>query len=270
MVEGFLKGVLSPSTTVVVDTGDNKIKTAASDAAPTDEKRYRQAIGKLQYLAQGTRPDIAFAVGVLGRFRSQPSSAHWIGVKRILRYLGGTRDVGLTWTGGGDRGQAGLHGYADSDFMGDNKDLRSTGAYAFLFGGAAVTWRSRKQAILATSTTEAEYMALFEAAKEAKWLKHLVEVLYGGVAGRGQPVVLYEDNKSAIRDAEEPSFHPRTKHIGMQFHKTRELQQDGIVNVVYMPTAGMVADVLTKALSKKGFGEKVELLGLRKMVSKVE
>ena len=250
MEEGFLRQLSAKETTV---------------QQKADERTYQRAIGQLQYLACGTRPDIAFAVGVLGRFRNQPLIEHWNAIKRVFRYLSGTKDLCLRYgmnkeaPGGGER--IGLCGYSDSDFAGDTQDRKSTGAYVFTLGGAAVTWSSKKQRTTATSTTEAEYMALFEAGKEAQWLRQMVRVLAGST-GNDNAVPLYEDNKAAMLVAMEPAYHPRTKHFGVQYHKVRELRQNGIIQVEYLPTEEMPADALTKALAKAQFEKKTANLGL--------
>ena len=117
------------------------------------------------YAMLGTRPDIAFAVQQLSQFNADPSITHMIAAKRVIRYLQGTKSLGITYSCQGE-----LHGYADSDFAGDIDDAKSTGGYTFLMGNGAICWSSKKQSTVATSTTHAEYIAGFEAAREAAWL----------------------------------------------------------------------------------------------------
>ena len=121
-----------------------------------------------------TRPDIAHVVGVLSRFMSKPGKEHWTVVKRVFRYLRGTSDYGLCYQGrpGLDR-VLDIHGFVDADWAGDLDQRRSTSGYVFNLFGGAVSWMSKKQSVVALSTTEAEYMAATHASKEAVWLQRL-------------------------------------------------------------------------------------------------
>ena len=138
-----------------------------NDDEAFDIKLYQQAIGCLNYICNTTRPDISAAVGVLSQFVTDPSVDHWTGVKRILRYLKGTLDYGLIF---GDDGRNLLVGFSDADWAGDIDSRRSTSGYIFKLGNCLISWCSRKQATVAKSTTEAEYVSLSIAAQEAIWL----------------------------------------------------------------------------------------------------
>uniref|UniRef100_A0A3Q7J8D3 Reverse transcriptase Ty1/copia-type domain-containing protein n=1 Tax=Solanum lycopersicum TaxID=4081 RepID=A0A3Q7J8D3_SOLLC len=131
---------------------------------------YASAVGSLMYAMVCTRPDLAHAVSVVSRFMGQPGREHWQAVKRIFRYLRGTSDVGLIY--GGDT-QCLVTGYSDSDYAGDVDTRRSMTGYVFTLGGSVVSWKATLQPTVTLSTTEAEYMALTEAAKEGIWLKGL-------------------------------------------------------------------------------------------------
>ena len=149
----------SPSTS---DTTENPLRST-----------YATIIGKLMFLMLGTRPDIAYAVGALSQFNSNPTEEHMSAVKRVLRYIKGTANHGLYYQAGE---RAGLHGYSDADWGSAPDDRRSTGGYLFLGGGrnlAAISWSSKRQRTVALSSTEAEYMGLTQAAKEAVWLRQL-------------------------------------------------------------------------------------------------
>jgi hypothetical protein len=200
---------------------------------------YSQLVGSLMYLSVCTRPDITAAVQTLARFMSNPGWAHWCAAKRVLRYLKGTVERGLCFGGRG-----GLKGYCDADWGGDVDSYRSTTGYVFLLNGAAVSWRSRLQRTVALSTAEAEYMALCEAAQEATFLTQLLTDL-----GEKVPTVeILEDNQAAMVISKNEVFHPRTKHIGIKYHYTRECVSGGTIKLVYCATAEMVADALTKPL----------------------
>ena len=180
------------------------------DDKPFDTQLYQQAIGCLTYASVSTRPDISVAVGALSQYMSKPSEEHWVGVKRILRYLKGTINHGLCFQSNNDT----LSGFCDADWGGDLDTRRSTSGYLFMIGGATVSWSSKKQATVAKSTTEAEYVALSFAAQEAIWLRRLLaDIGFGDL----NPTVIYEDNNGAIDLSKNPKHHNRTKHIDIAY-----------------------------------------------------
>ena len=140
-------------------------------------------------MSTATRPDIAAAVGVLSQYMSKPSKDHWTGVKRILRYLKGTLKYGLKFSVHEEEPE--LFGYSDADWAGDVDTRRSTSGYVFQIGTSTVSWSSRKQATVAKSSTEAEYVALSSATREAVWLRRLMEDLRREMAAL---TTIYEDN----------------------------------------------------------------------------
>ncbi|XP_047341812.1 secreted RxLR effector protein 161-like [Impatiens glandulifera] len=135
---------------------------------------YSIAIWSLMYAMVCTRPDLAQAVSVVSRFMVQPGKEHWQVVKRILRYLRRTFDVGLIY--GGDT-QCLITGYSDSDYAGDIDSRRSMTDYVFTLGGSVVSWKATLQPTVTLSTTEEEYMELTEAAKEEIWMKGIISDL---------------------------------------------------------------------------------------------
>src|ERR1700733_11109047 len=156
---------------------------------------YESVVGSLMYAMVCTRPDIAHAVGVLSRFMSKPGKEHWTIVKQVFRYLRGTSDYGLCYQGrpGLDR-VLGIHGFVDVDWVGDLDQRRSTSGYVFNLFGGAISWMSKKQSIVALSTTEAEYMAATHARKETIWLQRLCSSM-GLVQGA---IRIGYDSQSAI------------------------------------------------------------------------
>ncbi|XP_049399681.1 secreted RxLR effector protein 161-like [Solanum stenotomum] len=128
-----------------------------------DETPYLSAIGALMYLANNTRPDICFAESLLARFSSCPTRRHWKGVKHIFRYLQGTIDMGLLYS---NASKLELIGYADAGYLSDPHKARSQTSYLFTYGGTAISWRSMKQTIVATSSNHAEIIAIHEASRE--------------------------------------------------------------------------------------------------------
>ena len=133
-------------------------------------KEYQAIIGCLTYATVATRPDLSAAVGALSEFMSNPGPEHWIGVKRILRYIKGTIDYGLKFKAS-NANNVELQGYSDADWAGDVTSRKSTSGYIFQLGGGAISWRSKRQNIVALSSTEAEYVALTLASQEAIWLR---------------------------------------------------------------------------------------------------
>ena len=158
-------------------------KLSASQCPKTEEEReymskvpYSNTVGSLMYAIVCTRPDISHAVGTVSRYMHNPGKEHWQVVKWILRYIQKTLDVGLIFEKDGMVGQH-VVGYCDSDYAGDLDKRRSTTGYVFTLVKAPVSWKSTLQSTVALSTTEAEYMAITEAVKEAIWLQGLLDDL---------------------------------------------------------------------------------------------
>jgi hypothetical protein len=237
-----------------------KLETRKPEEASADKHRYQELIGSLIYAMIGTRPDIAFSVQKLSQFSSDPSVTHMQAAKRILRYLQGTKMLGITYGLGNSK----LHGYADADYAGDINDAKSTGGYVFLMGGASICWSSKKQSTVATSTTHAEYIAGFEAAREAAWLQLLLDNLsISGISIPSEkPIVIYEDNSGCIALTKNPANHSRTKHIHVKYHYLRQQSEAGEIQLVQCKTNDMTADILTKALPRDKHERFSTLMGL--------
>ena len=214
--------------------------------AEIDPKEYQSALGSLMYAMLGTRPDIAHSVGVLSQHAATPGKQHWNALMRVFHYLCGTADLKLTYRGSSEAKE--LVEYVDADHASDPVDRRSFTGYAFVLNGAAVTWASKKQHSVSTSSTDAEYVAGSEATKEAVWLRLLLSEIGQLKAG---PTTLLIDNQSAIARAKNPVCHSRTKHVAVQHHFIREKVESGEVKAEYIPTGDQVADVLTKALARE-------------------
>ncbi|KMQ87251.1 rna-dependent dna polymerase [Lasius niger] len=144
---------------------------------------YRQLVGSLMYLAVVTRPDLAYTVATLSKFLDSPTDEHWNAGKRVLRYLAGTTDIGIMY--GRDRSTK-LVAYSDADWANCVNTRRSTSGVVLLNGGP-VTWFSRKQGVVATSTTDAEYVAAHDAGKEIVWARRLLKKIGSQIA----PYVLW-------------------------------------------------------------------------------
>jgi hypothetical protein len=202
---------------------------------------YRQIVGALLYLVSGTRPDIAFSVNQVCRFMQDPGKPHWEAVKRILRYLQGTKDVGIR-LGGISKP---LTGFSDADWAANVDNRRSCTGYVFYLNNGPVSWLSKLQRTVAQSSTESEYMALATASNEAVWLKSLLNSL--GVNCSSVP--LKGDNIGSLHLSTHPKDHARTKHIDVRHHLIRQYVADKIVSVEYVCSEENLADIFTKPLT---------------------
>lgn len=206
------------------------------------------------YLAVCSRPDIAHAVGVLSQFNNCYTEEHWVSAKCIFKYLKGTLNYHLEYK----QTENLLRGYVDVDWGGDQTDRKSYTGFVFLLGGAAFSWESRKQKTVVLSSTEAEYIGLSDASKEAIFLKNLLNEVFS----QNYPVKLYNDNQSAQKLAANSVFHDRSKHIDVQHHFIREAVKYKHIDLKYLSTEDMVADIFTKGLCKPKHNRCVLDLGL--------
>lgn len=226
---------------------------------PDDQNKeklpFKNLIGSLMYLAVLTRPDIAFSVSYLSQFNNSYSEHHWKCAKHILRYLKGTKHYGLRFS----RDNTDFVGYADADWGNNLHDRKSYTGYVFKFQGSLISWESRKQRTVALSSTEAEYMAISEAAKESIYLKNLMCEL----TGNDPYILIYNDNQGAINLSANHTCHKRSKHIDIRHHFIRQVVSENKVNLKYLPTNDMPADMLTKSLSTEKHSHFLKVLGLK-------
>ena len=216
---------------------------------------YRSLLGSLSYLTH-TRPDILFAVGILSRHMENSTQEHYIGVKRVMRYLKGTVNYGLFYKKGDLRGE--LIGY--SDFAGDSNDRKSTLGHIFFLGGMAVSWSSQKLGIVALSSCEAEDIAATSASCQAVWMSRLLGELMRDEAIKAKLLV---DNQSAITLSKNPVHHNRTKHIDTRYHFVRQCVEDKKIEIEFVRSEDQLADIFTKALGKGKFPEMRDRIGIR-------
>ena len=178
---------------------------------------YAQILGSLQFSALTTRPDIAYAVNNAAQFKNHPTTANCNAVRRILKYLRGTSDYRIPL--GGQHASFILTAYADADYAAAIEDCKSRSGYVIFFDGNLVSWASKKQPCVATSTTHSEYIACYAAATEVIWLRRLLASI--GIP-QTKPTTIYTDSQSAMRLVVNPEFHSRTKHVDVKFHFLRE------------------------------------------------
>ncbi len=223
---------------------DSNVKLIKRTNQPSCAGDYPSLVGSLMWAAICTRPDIMHAVSSLARFNSDPTEDHWDAGVRVVRYLKGTKEMGLT--SGQSDGDRGLVGYVDADYAGDVNDRKSTTGYAFFYNGSLISYASVKQATVAQSTTEAEYMALAAGTNEATYLRALFSE-FGIDVGT---VKIYGDNQGSIALSKNSVYFKRSKHIDIRYHIIREKLDAGEIKLEYVGTAEQRADVLTKGLIK--------------------
>ena len=183
-----------------------------------------------------------FAVNQIARFTSKPRLEHWTALKRVLRYLQGTRGHGLLFRRSAVQKALRIDGYADADWAGDANTRKSTG-FIFTAAGAAISWRSQPQRCVALSTAEAELIALTESVKEAAWLAKLATDL----KIEARPLAIHEDNQAAIALSRDVKFSEKTKHMAVRWFYVTEMASNGVVKITYVATAEQLSDFLTKA-----------------------
>ncbi|CAI7923623.1 unnamed protein product [Closterium sp. NIES-54] len=234
----------------------------------SDRKLFHSMVGALNYAANHTRPDIAFATSRLASVVSRPSHEQLEAAKRLVRYVSATASVGLEYSAVRQRLQRGaadlgkgemlLTCYTDASFNSVKADGTSIGGYVCLFGGGAFSWRSKKQNEVGQSSCETEYMALHHGAKEVVWLRRLLEEI--GVCQK-EPTVIFCDNESAVKLAKNACLHGLTKHIRPKWHWVRRLL-DKEVRLEIVKTHQQAADILTKRLAENEHWKGMKLAGM--------
>lgn len=214
--------------------------TIGSDGSPVNVP-YREAVGSLLFLVQGTRPDLAYAVSNVSRFNDKHDNTHWTGVKRIMRYIKATYNYRIGYRRGSGEP---INGYVDADWANERDECRSYSGYVFKMAEGAISWSCKRQTSVAVSSTEAEYVAMAHAAKEAIWLVRFMRQFE-----ELKSINIRCDNQSAMVMAGREAFSPRAKHIDVSHHFIREKVTSGLITLEYVPSANNIADCLTKAVS---------------------
>ncbi|KAG1679431.1 hypothetical protein FOA52_007723 [Chlamydomonas sp. UWO 241] len=205
--------------------------------------QFAELVGSLLYLSNCTRPDITYAVNKLSRYMSCSTPQHMQAALSVPRYLSGTAGLGLLYGPSAD-GSKPVKGYDDADYAGCVDTRRSTTGFVVTYNGTAVSWKSTTQQTVSRSTTEAEYQASGAVIGEAQWMIQLFPEL--GIPLR--PMLIYSDSQGALAMLKNPGGSSRSKHIDVLHHVARERVMRKDVLMEYIPTARMVADILTKAL----------------------
>ena len=195
---------------------------------------------------------------MLGRYQSNPGKDHWKAAKRVLRYLQGTKDYRFTHK---QSDYLEVVGYSDSDFAGCVDSSKSTSEYIFLLTGEAVSWRSIKQTIVASSTIEAEFIACYETTSQGLWLKNFISGLKV-VDSISRPLKIFCDNSAAVFFAKNNKSGSRSKHIDIKFLMVRDHVKKQEVIIEHINTELMIADPMTKGLPAKVFQDHATHMGL--------
>ncbi|MBW0491865.1 hypothetical protein O181_031580 [Austropuccinia psidii MF-1] len=202
---------------------------------------YRADIGSLNYLSQCTRPELAYTVGTLSQFLEKPSLSHWSAFKRELKYSRKTKDLGLTYS---MNGISDIIGYSDSSWAEENNRTSCCG-YVFNYGGAAISWRSKRLNFISVSSTESEFRALLGTFQEGKWLRQIHSEI---TSTDPKQMLVYCDNQGAINRAKNEVYHSRTKHIDVHYNFVIDYIKNNFIRLEYITTNEMVAYFMTKAL----------------------
>ena len=212
---------------------------------------YREAVGSLLYASCKTRPDLSFAVNYESRRVTDPTIEDVTNVKRTLRYLNGTQQLGIQYTSRKKEDLLKLEVYCDSDFAGDKIDKKSTTGFVMMYGNGPIMWNAKKQKIVATSSTEAEYVAAAQCCAQMKYIKTVIEELIDKQIN----VTLHLDNQSAIRMIKSGQMSINSHHIEIKYHFISDELNRGWFNLKYCPSQDQLADVFTKPLPRVKFQE---------------
>lgn len=219
---------------------------------------YREAVGSLLFAARISRPDIEFAVNYASQFLECFGQEHWKFVQKILRYLKGTVDFGITFKDSGSPFK--LLGFTDADYAGCLNTRKSRSGFVFMFNGAPISWSSQRQSVVSLSTAESEYIALSHGAKEAIWLRQFLKELNINC----NYVEIFVDNQAAIKLASNSEHHKRSKHIDVRYHFIRDIVNKKQIALEYVSSKDQLADIFTKPLAKAQFcylREKLNIAG---------
>lgn len=231
----------SPTSTPM----DPQLKLLPNKGKAVSQLEYSKRIGSLMYAMISTRPDIAYAVGKLSRFTSNPSTFHWRALDRVFQYLKGTVDYKLTYIGF----PSVIEGFSDASWISNKEDHSSTSGWVFLLGGGAISWASKKQTCITNSTMESEFVALAAAGNEAEWLRNLIYE----IPLWPKPISSISircDSQATLAKAYSQVYNGKSRHLGVRHSMVRELIMHGVISVEWIATHRNLADHLTKGLCR--------------------
>ncbi|GJU69628.1 ribonuclease H-like domain-containing protein [Tanacetum coccineum] len=244
-IEKVLKKFNYSDCTLVSTPLDTYEKLMPNRGLAVSQLEYSTVIGCLMYAMTCTRPDIAFAVGKLSRYTSNPGTQHWKTIQRVLKYLKKTMDYRLIYFGY----PSVLEGYTDASWISNTEDNSSTSGWVFLLGGGAISWASKKQTCVTGSTMKSEFVALAAAGKEAEWLKTLLLEIPLWVKPM-TPISIRCDSTATLAKAYSQMYNGKSKHLGVRHSVIRELITNGVVSIEFVRSQQNLADHLTKGLAR--------------------
>jgi hypothetical protein len=218
------------------------------------QNKYRALIGSVLYISEWTRPDIHFAVNYLSRSLGKATTRDWKYLLRVIKFLYDTRKQVLEFNKSDCKKP--LEIYTDSDWGNDQVDRKSTSGYMMYVMGNLCSWRSKKQSTTALSTTNAEYIAMSEGAREGLFFRNL----FWECTNEWQPIYMYCDNRGAVKNAENELQHKRSKHIELKYHHIKDETEKGNIKLTWIPTKNNVADIMTKPVKVSVFKHLTEII----------
>ncbi|CAM8895779.1 unnamed protein product [Rhodiola kirilowii] len=224
---------------------DPSVKLMPNMGEAVSQLEYSKVIGCLMYAMTSTRPDIAYAVGKLSRYTSNPSTHHWEAIRRVLKYLRGTMNYGLVYAGF----PSVLEGYTDASWIINLEEHSSTSGWVFLLGGGAISWASKKQTCITSSTMESEFIDLAADGKEAEWLRNLVHEI-SLWPKPVSPISVHCDSKATLAKAYSQMYNGKSRHLGVRHGAVHELITHGVISIDYVRTQQNLAYHLTKGLAR--------------------
>jgi hypothetical protein len=247
MLEQFGMADCNPKTTplpIGIVLSENDCPTTDADKAYMKDKPYREVLGKFNWGANGTRPDLDYGSGVLSRYQSNPGPAHWKAMVHMMGYIKGTLDYSITYHSGIPISPV---TYVDASYADDFDTRRSTAGYGVWMAGGLVSWSSKRQPTVALSTTEAEYMSMTRAVQQVTWMYAFLDEV--GLP-QEHPFTIFGDNAPAIALTKNTKGHARAKHIDVRYHYIRERVNEGHVLIEHVPSDKNLADIFTKQLPR--------------------
>ncbi|GKA20777.1 hypothetical protein Tco_0700766 [Tanacetum coccineum] len=257
-IEKVLKKFNYFDFTLVSTPMDTSEKLMPNNGQAVSQLEYYRVIGFLMYVITFLKPDIAFDVGKLSRYTSNPGTQHWQAIQRVLEYLKKTMDYRLTYTGY----PSVLEGYTDASLINNTEDNSFTSGWVFLLGGGAISWASKKQTCITGSTMESEFMALVAAGKEAEWLKNLLlKILLWS-----KPIALISircDSAATLAKAYSQMYNGKSRHLGVRHRMIHELVTNGVISIEFVRSQQNLVDHLTKGLARDLVIKSTEGMGLK-------
>jgi hypothetical protein len=252
----------TPGVTGQILSKDDCPKSGCAEQQEMAQKPFRSLVGSLMYSYIGTRPDIGSALVKVAAFCTNPGVVHWVAAKRILRYLKGTKQSPIRYSGRLHKGEkVKITAFCDSDWAQDKDDRKSTSGFVVMLAGGPISWRCKKQPTVALSATEAEFVALTEATRDVIWLTNFLDEL--GI--EYEVPTIYSDSQSAIEWSKNACHHQRSKHVALKYFFIRDTVADRKVKIAYVSTKQNVADILTKTTTRAVFGRlQPKLMGIAK------